>query len=46
MEKETVVAENKNHLMQIIEAEVQINGDGCDLNHIDVSHCTPLSRVF
>lgn len=38
MKKETIIAGNKNHLMQIIRNEIELSGHNCNLNHINVSN--------
>ena len=41
-----VVAENREHLLCIIDAAIEKNGLECDLNYIDVSHVTDMSNLF
>ena len=42
----TVVAQNGDHLKALICAAVAKNGNECDLNFIDVSNVTNMSRIF
>jgi len=46
MKKETIVAKNKKHLSQLIKEDIRLNGDNCDLNHIDVSNIVDMSELF
>ena len=41
-----VVAQNKDHLNELISEEIRLNGLECDLNHIDVSQIAEMSFVF
>lgn len=41
-----VVAKDKSHLMDLIEAEIKSNGYQCDLNHIDVSNVANMYGLF
>ena len=45
-ESEKVVARDKNHLKRLIRERIDDFGYRCDLNDIDVSHVTDMSRLF
>ena len=42
----TLFPKTKNELKQMIEDEMDKNGNECSLNHIDVSKITDMSRLF
>ncbi len=41
-----IIAQNKSHLKKIISHEMNINGNECDLNHIDISRVDNFSGLF
>jgi hypothetical protein len=44
--KPTIIAKDKDHLIDLINQETMVNGWECDLNHIDVSQVLSMSFVF
>jgi hypothetical protein len=44
--KPTIIAKDKEHLKSLFQEEWNLNGNKCDLNHINVSNITDLSYLF
>jgi hypothetical protein len=44
--KSKIIATDPYQLMEIIEKEIALNGNNCDLNHIDVSNLKDMIGIF
>ena len=44
--KTTIIVQDKEHLKLLIQQEITLHGNNCDLNHIDTSKITDMSFMF
>src|SRR5579875_1762479 len=44
--KSKIIAKNKKDLEKLIKQEIELNGNQCDLNHIDVSKIKNMDFLF
>lgn len=44
--KHSIKVKNRDHLFQLVREHLEMHGDQCDLNHLDVSEVKDLSNIF
>ena len=44
--KNIITVKDKEHLKELIKDEINLHGDKCDLNHLDVSNVTNMKAMF
>jgi len=44
--KTKIIAKDRAHLLLLVEKQIRLNGQECDLNHIDTSQVTHMSGIF
>lgn len=44
--KKTIIANDRKHLAEIIDEQIQLHGINCNLNHIDISNVKDMTHLF